>query len=59
MGLALPCVAMQSVESIAFQGMIMLAGYLPSPDTSVAAMGITFTLCEIAFMVNAGVAGAR
>lgn len=49
---------MQSVELVAFQGMVVMAGYLAPPDTNVAAMGITFTLSGLAFMVNAGISGA-
>ena len=47
-----------TVESVAFQGMIVMAGYLPSPDTDVAAMGITFALCGQAYVMSAGIAGA-
>ena len=55
--LALPSVAMQSVEQVAFQGMIVMAGYLTAPDTNVAAMGIALTLSGLALMVNSGIAG--
>lgn len=57
--LALPSVAMQSVEQVAFQGMIVMAGYLAAPDTDVAAMGIAIMLSSLAFMANAGIAGAH
>ena len=59
MRLALPSVAMQSVEQVTFQGMIVMAGYLSAPDTNVAAMGIALTLSGLALMVNSGIAGTH
>ena len=59
MRLALPCVAMIAVEAVAFQGLIIMAGYLAAPDRNVAAMGITFNLCGLAFMVSYGIAGLQ
>lgn len=48
---------MTIAETIAFEGMILMSGYLPEPATHVAAMGITFTLCGLVFCIEMGVAG--
>lgn len=50
---------MQAVETTAFQGVVVMAGYLAAPDRNVAAMGITFNLCGLAFMASYGIAGAH
>ena len=49
----------QSVETVAFEGIILMSGHLADPITDVAAMGITFTLIGQAYAVVSGVAGAN
>ena len=49
---------MTIAETIAFEGMILMSGFLPEPATHVSAMGITFTICGLVFSVEMGVAGA-
>ena len=49
---------MQTAETVAFEAMILMAGYLAEPSTHVAAMGITFTLCGLIFCIELGVASA-
>jgi Na+-driven multidrug efflux pump len=49
---------MLCLEWWTFEVVVIMAGLLPSPETSVSAMGVSFQITTLAYMLPAGISGA-